>query len=163
MLRTAPHTQGPTESEDAEGWAENPRSGDVLFVDIFAGSGALSRAVKASSVPTARPNEFSQGGTNFSKKREVESLRAQLQTWSDSGVKLAIHLAPPCHTFSRARDRSGRTRLRSPWYPDGLPAKQQQVKVPNLIAKRAFLLASWAARKLDAFVTLENHRRVISG
>ena len=37
-----------------------------------------------------------------------------------------------------------------------MPAKQHQVKKANLIAKRAFLLASWAARRLDAFVTLEN-------
>ena len=72
------------------------------------------------------------------------------------GKQVAVHLAPPCSTFSRARDRSKRTRLRSSTLPRGLDPQEDRTRIGNEIADRAFELAHWAADELGALVTLEN-------
>ena len=77
---------------------------------------------------------------------------------------------PPCSTFSRARDRSAATRLRSSEFPAGLPELSPELSAVaaeamkflseegNLIAKNAHELAVWAAKELKAVVILENPR-----
>jgi hypothetical protein len=69
-------------------------------------------------------------------------------------------LAIPCSTFSRARDRSGATCLRSsarPWGLEGLTEAQQAiVNEANTIARQAWDLAVWAAKELKAVVMIEN-------
>ena len=107
----------------------------------------------------APPSDLRLGGMDFESKEQVERLKEQLEDWHSSGVKLVLHLAPPCRTFSRARDRCAKTRLRSFNHPEGLATlsgwKKSLVKSQNCIAEHALDLAAWAASR-NAIVTLEN-------
>ena len=106
------------------------------------------------------PNDAAEGGTDFTSKPQVERLKAHLRVLRMSGKRLVIHLAPPCSTFSRARDRSKATRLRSSSHPAGLawlnPERAEIAGEANQIALHAFDFAVWAAKALDAVVSLEN-------
>jgi hypothetical protein len=77
-----------------------------------------------------------------------------------NGKRLIIHLAPPCSTFSRARDRSSTTKLRSSSHPAGLAwlNKEQELVADeaNRIAEHALDFAAWAAKVLGAVVSFEN-------
>ena len=70
--------------------------------------------------------------------------------------KLFIHLAPPCSTFSKARDRNGRTRVRTWAQPGGIRPRSQKVRHGNKIAKACILFAKWAWQELGATVVMEN-------
>ena len=67
-----------------------------------------------------------------------------------------LHFAPPCATFSRARDRSSRTKLRSIDHPDGIPPIGEEVKNANQVAARTLALVEWVAQELKAAITIEN-------
>ena len=103
-------------------------------------------------------DEVTKGGTNFLEEGAIRQLQSELKKYIDAGQRVALHLAPPCCTFSRARDRSRKTRLRSSAFPGGLPRCSEQVKEANAIALAAFDLAVWAAR-LGILVSLENPRK----
>ena len=105
----------PPDSEDA---LDSRR---FLFCEFFAGAGALTSAVSAAGVPVRSPEDLAGGGIDFLDKSAVDALRDEFSQLATSGVKCMIHFAPPCSTFSRARDRSSKTRLRSADYPQGLP------------------------------------------
>ena len=126
------------------------------FAELFAGTGVLSRAVSESGIPTDWPNEASEGGTDFRDEEQVELLRCHLRSIVADGQQLVLHIAPPCHTFSRAKDRSGRTRVRSREKPDGLEPASWEVIEANVIARNAYSLARWAREELKAFVSMEN-------
>ena len=128
----------------------------VLFYECFAGSAGLSAEVRALGVE-AVADEASQGGTNFTDEEDVERLRGKLEAWQRDGWRIALHLAPPCSTFSRARDRGRRTRLRSSKYPAGLPGKEDRVCDANRIALASWKLALWAASR-GMLVSMENPR-----
>jgi hypothetical protein len=128
---------------------------DVIFVEVFAGSGVLTDAVKVRGIKTRDPDDAATGGTDFTRLGDVESLRAELADLQASGTKIMLHLAPPCSTFSRARDRSWRTRLRSLKHPQGIPGRAKFTKSANLIARRTLDLAEWAA-DLGMAVSIEN-------
>ena len=98
----------------------------AVFLECFAGEGVLSDAVAAFGVEVVK-DEAAADGTDFLEVDQVEALRSKMETWLRSGRAVALHLAPPCSTFSRARDRSRRTRLRSARYPQGLPATRAQM------------------------------------
>jgi hypothetical protein len=72
---------------------------------------------------------------------------------------MAVHFAPPCSTFSRARDRSTFTKLRSSTHPGGLPSlsvkQRETVNEANDIAKNTYDLP-WLSGSMCAVVTLEN-------
>ena len=101
---------------------------------------------------------------------EVDKLKAWLQEMVEkaqhlqdehlhlTGEKLwlVIHLAPPCATFSKARDRSWRTRVRTQSQPAGIKPIPWKVRNANTVAKHAILFARWAVETLGATVTLEN-------
>ena len=131
----------------------------AYFVELFAGTGVLTKAVRRLGIACAEPEDVVTGGTDFRVHGQVEQLKEQLSEMAERTRHLFIHLAPPCATFSRARDRSVRTRLRNNWYPGGLPGKEAQTKEANQVARRAYKLACWAAVELGAKVTLENPRR----
>ena len=63
---------------------------------------------------------------------------------------------PPCATFSKARDRCWRTRVRSWAQPAGIQPVSAKVCKANVIAKQAILFARWAAETLGATVTMGN-------
>ena len=151
----APPT-GPSKASDPHiDYTEVAQRGP-LFYECFAGSAGLSAAVRALGLPVVA-DEASQGGTNFAVDEEVASLKGNLEKWQADGRKIALHLAPPCSTFSRARDRGSRTRLRSKKFPAGLPGKRDRVQEANRIALAAWNLASWAASR-GMLVSMENPR-----
>ena len=129
------------------------------FVEVFAGKGVLTEAVRRMGLSCEEPNDVFSGGTDFRNHKQVEELKDLLVQRSRSTHRLVLHLAPPCASFSRARDRSKKTRLRSSSYPEGLPGKKSQTKEPNLVARKAYRLACWAADELEALVSLENPSR----
>ena len=106
-----------------------------LFCEFFAGKGSLTYAVEAAGVPARSPEDLASGGTDFADKKAVDKLRVELGELAASGVKLMVHFAPPCSTFSRARCRSGKTRLRSTAFPQGLPRFARYTRTANLIAR----------------------------
>ena len=67
-----------------------------------------------------------------------------------------LHLAPPCSTFSRARDRSWKTRLRSKDRPQELPGYGPWCNSANRVARHSLELAEFAHEKLKASVSMEN-------
>ena len=104
------------------------------------------------------PDEVAAGGTNFLCDVDLEKLRGKLLDYKAEGRMVALHVAPPCSTFSRARDRSRRTRLRSAAHPAGLPRCGDQVNEANKVALAACDLATWAAER-GMLVSLENPRK----
>ena len=81
----------------------------------------LTDAVKALGNKTEAPNDFQSSGSDFRESKQVTKLKEKLSLLAAEANFLVVHLAPPCATFSRARDRSFRTRLRNKWCPEGLP------------------------------------------
>ena len=142
------------ESENLEN-----KKAQAIFCEVFSGKGVLTDAIKKLGIKAEVPNDFQHGGTDFRVSKQVEDLKDRLSVLAAQTHHLVLHLAPPCATFSRARDRSVKTRLRSCWYPEGLPQCRSRTREANLIAKRAYELAGWAADELGAFVSLENPRR----
>ena len=73
------------------------------------------------------PDDGASGGKDFSVAAQVRSLKDELRSLADGGRRLYIHLAPPCFTFSRARDRKADTRVRSMEHPEGIPPLSDEV------------------------------------
>ena len=130
----------------------------ILFLELFAGSGGLTKAVKAAGLRTLTADEASTGGTNFLNAADVErlndALRRRVRISKRRGRvphlrksrnwQLVVHLAPPCSTFSRARDRSHRTRVRSMRQPSGIRPVSRNIIQANTVARRAAEFAVWA-------------------
>ena len=105
-----------------------------IFVELFAGTGALTHAV-GKYVSTLPPQDLDLGGVDFS---DFAAVRRLWDTWkqlADAGFTFIFHAAPPCASFSRARDRSHRTRLRSSASPGGLYPYDPVTKKGNAIAR----------------------------
>ena len=134
----------------------NRPSSEVRFLEFFAGEGGLTRAVKAAGVEADDPEDLANGGLDFGKDVDLEGLKNYLHELHSNGVKLHLHFAPPCSTFSRARDRSWRTRLRSSERPQGLKGKGAQCRQANLIARNTLDVLEWAVRDLHAVASMEN-------
>ena len=109
-------------------------------------------------MPTDPPNDVATGGLDFECLEDVEKMKAYLGELSASGVRLLLHFAPPCATFSRARDRSWKTRLRSTQRPQGLLGRGAQCRVANTIARRTLDLLEYAVEELGAAASMENPR-----
>ena len=129
---------------------------NVRFIEFFAGDGGLTAAVRRAGVEVDDPQDLADGGVDFSQEIELEGVKNYLHELHSSGVQLHLHFAPPCSTFSRARDRSWRTRLRSTSRPQGLAGRAAQCRQGNLIARNTLDLLEWAVRALGAVATMEN-------
>lgn len=105
-----------------------------IFIELFAGSGALTQAV-GKHVSTLPPQDLSLGGVDFANDGRVRDLWKEWQHRADEGFKLLFHVAPPCASFSRARDRSVRTRLRSSSSPAGLYPDDPTTHLGNIVAQ----------------------------
>ena len=134
----------------------------VLFLEFQAGEGGLTQAVAAAGVAVEPPDELASGGFDFSVAADMIRLRAKLARLRAAGRRLIVHLAPPCATFSAARNRSTRTQMRSSRFPAGLPSlgadARRRAEEANAIALACFSLAAWAHGELGAVVSLENPR-----
>jgi hypothetical protein len=127
-----------------------------LFVEFFAGSGVLTTAVASAGVRTAPPNDVATGGFDLSSRAGLDQAKDYLKELSAWTETLMVHLAPPCSTFSRARDRSWKSRLRSKDRPQGLPGCGPWCTTANKVARHSLELAEFAHDELKAVVTLEN-------
>ena len=87
---------------------------------------------------------------------QVRRMWLEWKTWADSGTQIIFHFAPPCATFSRARDRSVRTRLRSTLHPEGIPPIKPRALEGNRIAASAALCIQFLVNECGAQGTLEN-------
>ena len=135
----------------------------VIFAEFFAGDAGLTRVYKLAGIRCRSPDDIATGGVDFEIASQIHALREELRNLrTDEDVCLILHFAPPCSTFSRARGRSKRTRLRSTRRPGGLRGLRREqkadVKSANKIAKHTWEVACWAAKELKAIVTLESPR-----
>ena len=105
-----------------------------MFIELFSGSGALTRAV-GKYVSTLPPQDLALGGADFSDEAAVRHFWCEWQQLADEGFSLVFHVAPPCASFSRARDRSYRTRLRSSSALGGLYPYDPTTMTGNAIAR----------------------------
>ena len=119
-----------------------------LFLELFAGSGHLSGHV-GRVLPCLPPQDIDKGGADFLDNDQAESLKQIWKHHADQGTRLIFHVAPPCSTFSRARDRSQRTKLRSSAHPEGI-VQNELVKEGNLIAKRTAECVNYLVESLGA-------------
>ena len=126
------------------------------FLEFFAGSGVLTQAVERAGVPVDPPDELADGGTNFGNDWEVEVVKNYLAELASSGVILMLHVAPPCATFSRARDRSWKTRLRSTARPQGLRGLGWWCREANRVARNTLNLVEYCVKSLGAMASMDN-------
>ena len=115
-----------------------------VFLELFAGNGELSDQV-AKVTETLPPQDYhTKNGIDFTDIDAVHSLWQEWRALADQGVQLLFHVAPPCATFSRARDRSHRTRLRSSALPgDGTPTILAHRRETPSLATPPFQSTSW--------------------
>ena len=73
------------------------KSCDVIFLELFAGTGKLSKAVKACGVQVLEPEDAAAGGVNFERVVDVTRLKDRLRKIAADGCQLVIHQAPPCY------------------------------------------------------------------
>jgi hypothetical protein len=121
----------------------------------------LTRSFEKAGIDCRKPDDLAPDGTDFASAAQARQVREELRNLrTDDEVCLMLHFATVCSTFSRARDRSEKTRLRSAEFPAGLPdlspEKQIEVDCANRCAKHTWESAEWAAKELRAIVTLEN-------
>jgi hypothetical protein len=111
----------------------------VFFAEFFAGGAKLTDSLRKAGVRCRAPDDLEAGGTDFADSSQVRKLREELRALRTSDLRIMLHFAPPCSTYSRARDRSDATRLRSTEYPGGLPelslSQQADVDAANRIAE----------------------------
>lgn len=114
------------------------------FADLFAGTGGVSRAVQKLGF-SAREWELVHGENHDLTKPLVQY---KLKSDIDRGLVLAAMLAPPCSSFSQARDRTMVIRDRGhPWGLEGLPAhEQEKVKIGNACFRAAVKVIRWLDR-----------------
>ena len=132
--------------------------GEIVFLEIFAGSAQLTQAMRRVGVTCLPPEDIASGGTEFRDEERVNELKEKLKDLASAGKRLVLHLAPPCSTFSHARDRSARTKVRDAQHVAGIDPRPEEVVEANDIATKAIRLAAWAARELGAQVSVENPR-----
>ena len=116
------------------------------FADLFSGHGGVARAVRKLGFST-REWELENGASfDLTKKAVLFKIKQDVQ----KGRVIAAMLAPPCTTFSVARDRTSVIRTaQEPWgLQDQKPQDVEKVKIGNDCMKSAFRIMSW----------LEKHR-----
>ena len=104
-----------------------------MFLELFAGSGALTKVV-GKYFCTLPPQDLDLGGVDFTDMDAVKQLWSSWKSLAEEGYSLLFHVAPPCASFSRARGRSHRTRLRSSDAPAGLYPEDPVTQTGNTIA-----------------------------
>ena len=126
-----------------------------VFIECFAGCGELSKAVNRVGIQTEPPQDALWGGVDFTDNRQVLELWEHWRSLRAAGLDLLFHFAPPCNTFSRARDRSWKTKLRSHSLPAGLDPSDPKAEEANEIARSAARSITFFVNQLGARGTLE--------
>ncbi len=123
--------------------------------DFFAGSGRVSRAIRKAGF-SAREWEILKGPDgDLTRPCVLRSINFDI----DKGRIVAAMLAPPCSSFSPARDRTRVVRSRD--FPYGLPDlpahEQVKVDIGNNCVKSALKIISWLDKRKIPWI-LENPR-----
>ena len=132
-----------------------PRKKKPIFIELFAGTALLSKAVERVGVEVATPEDISSGGVDFTDAQAVRTLWERWQSLVGEGYELYFHMAPPCSSFSRARDRSRATRLRSLANPEGLYPGELKTMTGNQIAQQTLASLKYLVGELAARGTVE--------
>ena len=137
-------------------WESEPVKDQPYVVEIFAGDAVFSGACARAGLRVGVPDDVRWGGTNFTDPSSICTLELKLERWAKVARPLVVHFAPPCATFSRARDRSRRTRVRTRNRPEGLHPVPGFVQDANEIASAVYDLALQAAHDWGVWVSMEN-------
>jgi hypothetical protein len=120
-------------------------------LELFSGQGRWSSALERQGFKALRIDVQNKVSLDLSRPSVVEAILVLI----DSGVVKAVHVAPPCSTWSRAR----RPALRSRQFLYGLPnlsaRQQQQVLEANRLARHTLLVVKSCALK-GIITTIEN-------
>ena len=128
----------------------------TLFLEVFAGEGGLSSAVSRLGVPTLPPQDFETGGADLGAEGSfLDLLSFWRAVFEGARATPVFHFATPCASFSVARDRNPRTRLRSRTHPWGLYPDDPVTRQGNLMATRT-AQAVRALLELNGTGTIEN-------
>ena len=109
--------------------------------DVFSGSGRVSRSVRAAGF-SSREWEILKGPDgDLTRPSVLQSIKFDI----DKKRLVAAMLAPPCSSFSVARDRT--MVIRNKEYPWGIPElpqhEQQKIDIGNACIKSALKIISW--------------------
>ena len=77
-----------------------PSEDAPIFFEFFAGNAELSIAVKKMGIRIVA-DDLLYGGTDFLDAAAVEAAKERIRISAAEGRQVALHLAPPCATFSR--------------------------------------------------------------
>ena len=116
----------------------------AYVADFFSGHGGVARAVRKLGFST-REWEIEHGtGSDLTRKPVLLKIRDDIFR----GSVIAAMLAPPCTSFTRARDRTSIIRTsEQPWGLDGLdPVDAQKVHVGNRCMRSALRIIFWLER-----------------
>lgn len=111
------------------------------LADFFAGTGGVSRAARSLGFST-REWELLHGPDHDLTKPLVQF---KIKHDIEKGILLAAMLAPPCSSFSQARNRTMVVRDRlHPWGLDDLPLhEREKVEVGNACFRATFKIIKW--------------------
>ena len=108
-LRGAQASSNAAMLEESHCFAQNSQCSEPLFVEIFAGSAKLSGVAKAKGMRTLAVDH------SFNKHKPQHAIfcldltrpecQEQLMNSLNSDIPRALHLAPPCETCSKSRER----------------------------------------------------------
>ena len=111
------------------------RKSNRFLADLFSGSGGVARAAQTLGFLTKEWDVVHGPAYDLTDRRVIFKIREDIRR----GRIVAVMLAPPCSSFSPARDRTSVIRTRSsPWGLPGLSEKdQQKVEQGNSCIKAA--------------------------
>ena len=138
---------------------------EPCFLELFAGAGGLTAAVKRMGVPVRPALDVAGKGidADYADLMDDKVFRNLLKAAKRGRIRW-LHGGPPCKTFTRARrkDKHGRARtLRSDQHPDGLPGvRDARLVEGNLLAKR-FAQIARAVHRAGGWWSLENPARSV--
>merc|ERR1712051_1149024 len=115
--------------------------------------------MQAMGLLVAEPQDLLSGGFNLLNPLEVGLLCHQMREWARLGYYIVLHIAVPCSTFAPARDRSVRTRVRSPAMPEGFRPMPDNVRDGNIMAYIAASLVLLVVTELGGSASIENPLR----
>ena len=144
---TAPEAKKPKTNQESQS--------NLLFIELFAGEARLTQAVWEVHIDVAVPQEIDNGDTDFTKEEQVSQLIDTWTKWKQQGYHLVFHAAPPCASFSRARDRSLKTKLRSKQQPESIDNTEPRTAVGNQIARQCARAVKYLVDVLEADGTWE--------
>ena len=150
-MKVAVHPGSLSDSSPWASWDEVPRDAALVaskgpfFLEIFAGTGGVTAAMKQLGVPCLPPIDIvAEGEVSSARDVQDEEFWAFIKELVRRGSVRFLHLGTPCSTFSMARAvkmKNGPRPLRSLEHPLGLPtlgsAEKQQALLGNTLLDKS--------------------------